>query len=310
MKLFKKTIGVLATVLLISLVAIPNHAYAKDEIDVKYVTGKKLSDQKVVSEKNIYPGWSEQRKVRVQNESETDTVDLYIKFKDVSGKKLAGKIKIYVIRNDGSYRLGGTGDHWTLKKASGKNFYIDKLDPQESKHYKIKFVFDKNAGNEYQDISSKFDVRLKIEGEKSTTSEEEILISQERSTFTGEPPADEPGEEIESEESPATQEGSGEILGVSDSEEPKDQCQSWPLIKWVLALIAYLGILNFNNFYRVEFDQRVRWFWQLIFTILIVVVWTIFDECRLYTWFPTVSIFTGLASYMLYLGKIGAKFKQ
>jgi len=308
MKILKK---IFAIIFISTLLLISNTAHAKNEISVKHVTGKNITNGKIFNATNIYPGWSESKIIRIKNESETDNANIYFKFETKNHCELEKKLKLYVIRvNDKNYRIGGTGDHWTIKEADGKNLYIDKLEPQEKKYYKIKVKFEEQSGNEYQNLSFKFDLDFKIKSDASNETEEEILASQNRTNFTG-TFSENKTEDTVAENNLENQKDSGEILGASILEEgTQKQCQSWPLIKWILALITYLGILNFNNFYKIEKDQKTRWFWQLTFTMLAIVIWTIFDECRYYSWFPTVTLLTGLMSYMLYLGKIGSEFKK
>ncbi len=231
-------------------------AQAENKIDVEYPVGTNLNGGKIFSEDNIYPGWSKSKLIRVGNKSETDSVDLYLTFDAKTPTKLAEKLKIYVIRqSDGSYRIGGTGDHWTLKQADEKRLWIDRLDPNDGKQYKIKIKFDEEAGNEYQGLKAKFNIEFRIDAEETTgggnNTPQEILANQGRGTFTGTAPAGETTE-VAGEEAGNKEEGENNqeqgVKGEESQGETKGAmtgiCRHWPWWVWLLAAVVYGGVLQ------------------------------------------------------------------
>ncbi len=252
MKNFFQKILILASLVLI--LGIPK-VFAENKIDVEHPVNTNLNGKKIFRVDNIYPGWSSSKLMRIGNKSSTDKVDLYIMFDAKGDKKLAEKLKIYVIRQkDGSYRVGGTGDHWTLKTADEKRLYIDTLDPQEKKQYQIKIVFDKNAGNEYQRLKAKFNLEFRIKGKTSRgNTASQILAEQGRGNFTGQAPANnernnnqteensnEAGSEVKGEESNSSENNTkGETKGAMT-----EICHHWPWWVWLLAALIYGGVLQ------------------------------------------------------------------
>ncbi|MFC1608733.1 hypothetical protein ACFL16_02060 [Patescibacteria group bacterium] len=309
---FKKNILTLSITLLLILFGFT--AQAENKIDVEYSSGTNINQNDIFKANDIYPGWSKSETIKVSNDSETDSVNLYFNFDTKGTSKLSKKLKIYVIRtSNNSYRIGGEGDRQTLHKIDDKNLYTDHLEPGESNNYKIKLVFDKDAGNEYQESSVKFNIDFSVEAKtEEGVTEEEILIEQDREDFTGLPPEEEntDNEEItdtenESSVAGAQAENTGNVSGKQNS------CESWPLQKWLLILLAYLLAFNFNSFYKLSTDyERIRWFWQIIYTALTILIWYLFDECRYFPWFPIATIISGAASYEYYLHRVKQKLRD
>ncbi len=136
-----KSVGFLAVVLAVNFLFCLNVAKAEDKIDVEYPVGTNINGNKIFSENNILPGWETTETIRVENDSTTDDVNLFFTF-DVNGdKKLAKKLKLYVIRVAGdSYRIGGFGDRYDLEEADGKELYVDRLSATKGKEYRIKIM--------------------------------------------------------------------------------------------------------------------------------------------------------------------------
>ncbi|MFZ2882717.1 MAG: hypothetical protein WA019_06610, partial [Candidatus Moraniibacteriota bacterium] len=180
-------ISLLMMSLVLAFISLGNVAKAVDKIDVEYPVGTNIDGDDIFDADNIYPGWQDSKTIRVKNRSTTDDTNLYFKF-DVNGdKKLAKKLKLYVIRtSDNDYRIGGAGDRWNLKEADDESLYVDNLSTGESERYKIKIKFDEDAGNEYQGLKTKFDIDFTIESENAGAgTEAEILAAEGRTGFTG-----------------------------------------------------------------------------------------------------------------------------
>ncbi|MFC1645409.1 hypothetical protein ACFL08_05275 [Patescibacteria group bacterium] len=290
-------------------------ASAASEIDVEYASGININQNELFKASNIYPGWSNSETIRVTNKSELDSTNIYFNFDTKGRSKLSKKLKLYVVRiSDKNYRIGGEGDRKNLKEADDKNLYVDKLEPGESKKYKIKIVFDKDADNSYQGTSFKFNIDFSMESKNdSGATEQDILAHQGRETFTGQSPQDssEDGTQTENDDSDEalvagahSENNDQEVIGASD-------CVSWPLRNWFLLLITYIAIFSFNSFYKIKNDKnKIRWFWQFIYTCLAILVWYLFDGCKTFQWFPIAIIIAGAANYEIYLTLVKNNIKD
>lgn len=278
-------------IFVLAFLFLPAVALAVDEIDVEYPVGTNINGNDIFNEDNILPGWEDSKTIRVRNKSTTDDTNLYFKF-DVNGdKKLAGKLKLYVIRvADNNYRIGGLGDRWDLKEADEKKLYVDKLSATEGERYKIKIKFDEDAGNEYQGLETDFDIDFTIESEDAGSGTEGEILASEGRIVSGEPPAEEALEEE------AGVVGGEEVAGAEEA-----LCESWPLWVWIVLLILYAALFNFSSFREIKEANKIRWFWQAVYTIAALVIWYFFDKCRMYQWFPLVVVIIGMVSYWYYL---------
>lgn len=257
---------------------------ADDWIDVSY------SGSKIFNEKNVYPGWSKKEDFSVKNNHPTDIADLYITFDLKDGKTLAEVLKVYVIRSDGSYRLGGRGDRFTLKELDREGrVFIDKLKPGKRKHYKMKIEFDKDAGNKYQNKASKFDVKFKIEGDLNSRNNttRDILNREGRRGFTGEEPAVVAGAKDENNSTDKNKEKGDKETTVAGVQDENNSCQGgWPLWAWILVLtIGGVGIYFASKATKLSFRLTI----QLLIIVSIGILWFYKDNCRTYKWMPYVD---------------------
>jgi hypothetical protein len=162
---------------------------AEDKIDVEYPVGTNINGHHIFNVDNVAPGQEVSEMIRVRNASATDDTNLYFTFNVNSGGSLAGKLKLYVVRvADNSYRIGGSGDHWTLDEADGEDLYADKLSVEEDEQYEIIIKFDETAGNEYQGLETDFDIDFMIESENAGTGTEGQILAAQGRTVTGAPP--------------------------------------------------------------------------------------------------------------------------
>lgn len=286
--MIKKTTFLFAVVVFLGF---GGNVFAENKIDVQ-VSG---DDSRMFNEHNIYPGWSQKKTVKVTNESDTSITDLYMDFGIDNGKTLASDLKIYVINSGGSYRIGGTGDKYTLKKAGKKGaLFVEKLGPGESKKYTIKVKFDKDAGNDTQKKDTQFDIDFKIMGETSENTAEEILTSQGR-TVTGKPPEDETAENGSVTSSNAKQ-SQGAVEGVTNNGKVKgaSACHSWPLWIWVFIVVIYGIIATAMSRDAITLQKKkIALFWQIALAVLSVGLWYFFDTCRNYNWEPIITLIMG-----------------
>lgn len=83
---------------------------------------------------------------------------------------------------------------------------------------------------------------------------------------------------------------------------PAPACFTLPGSMWALLLAAYVALLIFNLSYTFEraAGNRIQWFWEVLYTLLFVVGWYIWDECRTAVWFPFSIVKFGLLVFALY----------
>lgn len=277
------------------LIVIGFNAQAESYVDVEYPVGTNLNGSKIFKAENIYPGWSESKTIRVRNKNTEDKANIFFKF-NVKGNKFGKKLNLYVVRKkDNSYRIGGAGDRWTLDSFDGKLLYVDRLDPKESKQYIVEIKFDKDAGNEYQGLNVKFDIDFNLEEKISmlNISEQQneinILNSEGREDFTGNPPA-----ELGKETKNINGSESGKTL------EKENNCKSLPFWVWFLSIIAFLGLSLFST-YKTKTEKIKQHFGlQLGGVVGAILLWYYLDQCHYYGWFPVSVIIVGIANHIYY----------
>lgn len=293
----KKSILLLAVFVLLGF---GGDVYAVDEVDID-VSG---DDDRMFNESFIYPGWSTKKHVEVTNRSETSEVDLYMNFKIDNGNTLAKQLKIYVINSDGSYRIGGAGDKYTLWEADDEgNLFVEKLSTEESKTYTVKVKFDEDAGNDTQGKDTQFDIDFTIEGETTGLTEEDILTVQER-VVTGEAPEDEIEVLVTEEKAPESativrsgEENNGQVAGA-------ETCRSWPFWAWLVMILSYTGIAYIigRRAQNVS-DSKRNLLWQGLVLLGAIGLWYFFDTCRTYAWVPIVASVIGVVLALILFNK-------
>lgn len=80
-----------------------------------------------------------------------------------------------------------------------------------------------------------------------------------------------------------------------------NHCRSLPQNLWVFLLGAYLFLLIFNLSFEFEKAINIRWFWESLYTILALLAWFNYDQCRTNTWFAPAVIESGIIIYAYYL---------
>lgn len=90
----------------------------------------------------------------------------------------------------------------------------------------------------------------------------------------------------------------------------KTNCASLPENFWVLILGAYIFLIIFNLSFQFEKTKHIRWFWESFYTILALLAWYNFDECRKNTWFAPSVIESGVIIYVYYFYFFKKKFKK
>lgn len=255
-------------------------------IDVEFDSGININGDKIFDVEGIAPGQKVTKNIQIQNKHASDEVRLYMWF-DVKGDKfLADELKIYVIRDDGSYRVGGSGDHYTLAGANDEDYlYINRLDPGESEKYKVRVKLDEEAGNEYQGEETRFHIKFKIEQVEDEATDDEVFDAQGRTVSGNEPEV--AGATTTATETGTSSEGqNGRVVGLTKTVEGavagvQSVCQGWPLWAWIILLVVTIGIVLLIG----SGASALHLFWHLVPVIAAVVLWYFFDQCREHTWF-------------------------
>lgn len=274
-------IGVLFSILALGL-ASAARAEIKIEAD--------FEDDPLFDVENAYPGYSKTKEIEVTNAG-TEAQDLYINIKNTTNDDFADQIKFYLKdKSSGNYLIGGSGDRFTLKEIDDAgDVFVERLEPGESNRYEMKLKMDENAGNEFQDEKTEFDIAF---------------------GFTGEPVS--PGAPLPLR--PGTVEGGtagGGVVGPGEVQGAEQEvagaetgCNEWPLWVWLLILAIFTGVFNSISFYNYKERKEVRWFWQLALTAAACLLWLYFDKCDWYLWLPYALIILGLVSYWYYMYRL------
>ena len=80
-----------------------------------------------------------------------------------------------------------------------------------------------------------------------------------------------------------------------------EACASLPTSLWMMLLLAYMILLVGNLVYGFRRSLRVQWFWEMIYTVLAILAWYIFDECRIALWYPLYVFKMGVFIFAVYL---------
>lgn len=85
---------------------------------------------------------------------------------------------------------------------------------------------------------------------------------------------------------------------------PASSCFTLPVEMWVFVFLMYTALIIFNlayGFDRPAHTHTIQWFWETLYTLLFIVGWYVWDECRMQVWFPLAIVKTGLFVYAVYL---------
>ena len=86
-------------------------------------------------------------------------------------------------------------------------------------------------------------------------------------------------------------------------------CFTLPINIWMFLVLAYVALMVFNFSYTFqqatsetgERATRPQWFWETLYTLLFIVGWFVWDECRSHIWFPFTVVKFGLIMFALYV---------
>lgn len=276
-------------------------AFADDVIDVSFdpVGG--------IHETNIAPGQITILKFTVASKSD-EAQDLMLRLSRGENNNLDSMMIAQLRRSsDGVYLSMPNGlDSQILNTINNDTFEFTTLGHRLSEIYELIFTFDPMAGNEYQGKSSIFDLSVGVDaedadgngtngGRANSTVATAGFFSPVSATGSVS------GEEVPSGENIIN----GEIPEVAGAE--NTECSSWPLWVWILMLAAYIIAINTNFYYEAK--EKVRWFFPLVWTAAIFLVWYYFEKCRLYSWYPYLIIIIAIVSFFVYLSWLKRKAK-
>lgn len=85
-------------------------------------------------------------------------------------------------------------------------------------------------------------------------------------------------------------------------------CSTLPLGIWVFLAAAYVALLIFNFSYTFKQAVQPQWFFEAALTMLALIGWYAWDECRAAPWFPFAIVKSGLIVFALYAYLLEKKF--
>ena len=279
-----------------------------------------------ISETNLAPGQTFERTFSVTNITNSDQ-DLMIRFNDQVGQwqtgsyDIEGMISVRLQEPDGTLTTMPNGSNNELLSDLYKYdqaFLFDTLPgtDHDLHSYKLIFTFSSDAGNNYQNKKTVFDLAVGIDAQPAPANHHRHHHHNNNNGGGGNDTAPIPGirgisgattpGEIQGTETPNDENViNGEIPEVAGAENM--ECSSWPLWVWILMLVVYVIAINTNFYYEAK--EKVRWFFPLVWTAAIFLIWYYFEKCRLYSWYPYLIIIIAIVSFFVYLSWLKRKAK-
>ncbi len=125
------------------------------------------------------------------------------------------------------------------------------------------------------------------------SAENQKIIAQETSSIdAGAPKIDDEAASIAREEKKDTNNSAAKTIPA---------CSTFPQGFWVFLLGAYVFLIFFNLSYDFAGSQKVHWFWEALYTVLALLAWYNFDQCRTNNWFAQSVFVVGIIIYAFYL---------
>lgn len=79
-------------------------------------------------------------------------------------------------------------------------------------------------------------------------------------------------------------------------------CLSLPTKIWLFLLFSYIALLIFNLSYNFGTATKIQWFWELLYTLLAIIAWYVWDQCgAVNIWYPEFVLKGGIVIYGIYL---------
>lgn len=295
---FFTTLSVMFTFVLIFITPV----HAKDYIEADW------EHDPLIKVENAKPGDTVEKNVRVRNKSDDESADLYLRMTVRADEDLADQLN-FMVQDESSknYFVGGPGNRITLEKFDRKqDVFIEELGPGGSNKYTIKLEFDKEAGNEYQDRETKFDIQFELVSnvaDGADGSSDELLLTSAGSarTLSGD------GENNGNSEGSNNLNPDGEVNGAEtngENIENKDgavagvdtECTSWPPLAWLALIALHFSLYNIKQYVKNKNILKHATLIQIGSLVGSLVLWYIFNPCHNILWVPIIIIVTAVAS--------------
>ncbi len=305
-KYLPKITSLVAIAFVISQAFFASSARAEDKISVKLndSDGEHLQGNELFKADNIYPGWSSSKTIYVKNKSETYETDLYFMLDVHEGgdaeEKLSKKLKLYVTRlgSNKSVRIGGSNDRFTLNSADEEDLFLDRLSKDAGKRYTIKIKFDEDAGNEFQGLSTNFDIDFTIKAiinpsQTITT----ILTNQDRIVPAEDLTQAEADTEVLGDKTPTMLDKGAEAENDGKVEGASTDCKNTEKQPWIIALVILALVLGANTFKRIKEDSY-GWKFDVLAVAILLIAWYLLETCHLLRWVPFSAIAIGVVIHL------------
>jgi hypothetical protein len=223
-----KKIIIIAVILFFSSLFMAGTARAEIKISADF------ENDPLFDVKDAYPGYSKTKEVEVSNVG-TDAQDLYLNIDNVTDHDFADQIKFYLKdKSSGKYLIGGSGDRFTLKDINNAgNVFVERLEPGESDRYEMKLKMNEDAGNEFQDKKTKFDIAFGFTGESISPSTPLPLR-----------PGTVAGGTVEGAETGA---GPGSQVAAAESQNSSNFSDNLPWWLWIVILLIIAGMFRLGR---------------------------------------------------------------
>ncbi|MFA5871314.1 MAG: hypothetical protein WC858_01200 [Parcubacteria group bacterium] len=229
---------------------------------------------------------------------------------------LSDHLFLRIINANNEKCLFGCSKNVAIRSIDGKEIIINRIPGNSEKKYKFILTFDANAGNDFKNVTTGFDMKLGFRGRRPNNPP--VGNGNQRNT----PPTGVISGLFNSVVAPT--EATGAVSGAEISAEgiaeeeqadlsPEEGmvkgeeislCQSWPKWIWILMIIIYFGLFAWRTFEKLDKQikkKKLRWTWQAGFFIAAFLIWYFFDKCREYNWFVILAVIGGAIIYLYYL---------
>lgn len=218
------------------------------------------------------------------------------------------------VNDDAGNCLWGCSGNVAVKTLDRKEFIIKNIPGKGTRIFQFVLTFDPNAGNEFQNASMSFDMKLGFRGRRPGGGGGGAAGGGPGAVVGGVGPTGVIGGAIGGivggaeagtvgEQQPGQVQGEETAPGIVEGDQIST-CRSWPKWVWVLMLIAYFILFlwrTFSNFSEQIEKRDIRWVWQAVLALAAFLIWYFFDKCREFQWFVIAAIVGGAAIFLLYL---------
>ncbi|MDI6778293.1 MAG: hypothetical protein QMD77_03815 [Patescibacteria group bacterium] len=271
-----------------------------------------ITDDPIFNVQNAAPGEKFEKPVTILNHG-PDTEKFRFEIQNEKMSVELARHLYFQIKDDGGVCLFGCDAAYSVESLNKDEILIEKIKPHSTNIYNFILVFDENVGNEFQNLTTVFDIKLGYQGKRPVGNGNGgggavgavapgpvagLLAAVTGGVVGGEAVSVETAPE-EQVEGAKTGPEEGKIMG-----EEVSLCQGWPKWVWVLMLISYFAAFLWRTFDKIkeQIEKReIRWRWQAVLALAAFLVWYFFDKCREFQWFVILALVGGAAVYICYL---------